>query len=398
EICLYMHDPWEPHFAAFHRVLRYVRAGQRKPEGQWTGDERKAANSTATLTYISDSKDEEEVSSNDNEMVEVKVLMALAEDNDAVSKEGVINSEWVKISIRKCTSEQIPSQKKRILGVDQLTEDPFSSGQKDIVFVKSSADDKKVSIFGVERPWLSKTEGFILPNHDTGRILPAESQRNTNDPPIALIDSSATDYDSADKSLVCSTPLPLLKKLDGAEPVSRLKTIKSIIRLKSTFKAETLKGVIINEPSSAPAKGNKSSSASKVNLAPTGKLKSVKIKDDPPLAIGGSSSRSRTPKPLKYFFPPCIHCGFSDHLSDDCVNDPICDICGSYDHDTHVHTTTDHNDIKWFRRGEALQAKKAEALKSTKVESSNANRSKTPTKSNYGVIGKDILKGTYFGA
>ncbi|GJV41724.1 retrovirus-related pol polyprotein from transposon TNT 1-94 [Tanacetum coccineum] len=46
-----------------------------------------------------------------------------------------------------------------------------------------------------------------------------------------------------------------------------------------------------------------------------------------------------------------------------------------------VHTTTDHNDIEWFRRGEELQAKKAEALKSSKAESSNANRSKTPTRS-----------------
>ncbi|GKD72825.1 hypothetical protein Tco_1331107 [Tanacetum coccineum] len=45
--------------------------------------------------------DEEEVSSDDNEMVEVKVLMALAEENDAVSKEGARNGEWVKISMRK---------------------------------------------------------------------------------------------------------------------------------------------------------------------------------------------------------------------------------------------------------------------------------------------------------
>ncbi|GKF16663.1 hypothetical protein Tco_0061581, partial [Tanacetum coccineum] len=36
----------------------------------------------------------------------------------------------------------------------------------------------------------------------------------------------------------------------------------------TTVKAETLKGVIINETSSAPAKGNKSSSASKVSSAP----------------------------------------------------------------------------------------------------------------------------------
>nr|GEV77544.1 copia protein [Tanacetum cinerariifolium] len=159
--------------------------------------------------------DKEEVSSNDNEMVEVKVLMELAKDNNAVSKE---------------------------------------------------ADDTKVSIPGVERPWLSEAEGFILPNHDTGRILPTESQRNRTDPPVAVTDSSATDYDSVDESL----------------------TIKSILRSKLTFKDETLKGVIMNEPSSAPsapARGNKSSSASKVNSAPACKLKSVKIKDDPPLAI-----------------------------------------------------------------------------------------------------------------
>nr|GEX25495.1 retrovirus-related Pol polyprotein from transposon TNT 1-94 [Tanacetum cinerariifolium] len=53
-----------------------------------------------------------------------------------------------------------------------------------------------------------------------------------------------------------------------------------------------------------------------------------------------------------------------------------CETCGIT-----VHTTTDHNDIKWFRRGKELQAKKAEALKLTKAESSNANRSKTPTRS-----------------
>ncbi|GJR36403.1 hypothetical protein Tco_1212087 [Tanacetum coccineum] len=178
---------------------------------------------------------DEEVSSDDNEMVEVKVLMALAEENDAVSKEGARNGEWVKIHIEKCISEQIPSQKKRILRVDQLTEDPSSSGQKDLVFVKSSANDTKVTIPGVERPWLSEAK---------------------------VDDSLVTDYDSADESSVCSTPLPLMK-LDGIEPISGPKTIKSILRSKSTFKTQALKGVITNEPSSASAKGNKSSSAQK---------------------------------------------------------------------------------------------------------------------------------------
>ncbi|GJX53211.1 hypothetical protein Tco_0281580 [Tanacetum coccineum] len=46
--------------------------------------------------------DEEEVSSDDNEMFEVKVLMALADDESGVvGKESVRNGEWVKLSIRK---------------------------------------------------------------------------------------------------------------------------------------------------------------------------------------------------------------------------------------------------------------------------------------------------------
>ncbi|GJS31756.1 retrovirus-related pol polyprotein from transposon TNT 1-94 [Tanacetum coccineum] len=147
--------------------------------------------------------DGEEVSSDDNEMVEVKVLMALAEDNDVVSKESARKGEWVNISIRKFWA-------------------------KNLVCEKSSANDTKVSIPGVEKPWLSEAEGFILSIHDTGRILQAESQRNTTDPSVAVIDSLVTDYVSTDESLVCGTPLPPLEKLGGAEPVYGPKTIKSI--------------------------------------------------------------------------------------------------------------------------------------------------------------------------
>ncbi|GJW28003.1 hypothetical protein Tco_0044878 [Tanacetum coccineum] len=242
----------------------------------------------------------EEVSSDENEMVEVKVLMALTEDNDAISKEGARNGKWMKISIRKVhtlleiednddrktyldylcidlnyieeqrnnlllkhrdlvhelntckeqllvlkqakldflTMQHVNTKilkenkklrtklkEKRIIGIDQLTKGPSSSGQKDLVFIKSSANDTKVSIPSVERPWLSEVE--------------------------------VTKYDSADEFSVCSTTLPPLKKLDVAEPISGPKTIKLILKSKSTFKAETFKGVIINEPSSAPAKGTK---------------------------------------------------------------------------------------------------------------------------------------------
>ncbi|GJW07597.1 hypothetical protein Tco_1570020 [Tanacetum coccineum] len=208
--------------------------------------------------------DEEKVSLDDNEMVEVKhVNTEILKENKNLRSElkelKEITKTWLNSSnkVNQCTVNKSPSQKKKILGVDQLTEDPSSSGQKDLVFVKSSAEDTK-------------------------KILPAESQRNTTDPSVLQL--SEPDYDSADEYSVCST-LFSLKKLEGGEPISGPKTIKSILKSKSTLKAEALKGVIINEPSSAPAKGNKSSSASKVHSAPVGKLKSVKIEYDPSLAI-----------------------------------------------------------------------------------------------------------------
>ncbi|GKC85253.1 retrovirus-related pol polyprotein from transposon TNT 1-94, partial [Tanacetum coccineum] len=114
------------------------------------------------------------------------------------------------------------------------------------------------------------------------RILPSESQVNTTDPLVAVTESFVTDYDPADESLVCSTPLPLLEKLAGAEPVSGPKTIKSILKSNSTLKAEALKGITINEPPSTPAKAK--ASASKTNSAPASKLKNMKTEDDFPLA------------------------------------------------------------------------------------------------------------------
>nr|GEW80280.1 hypothetical protein [Tanacetum cinerariifolium] len=225
-------------------------------------------------------KDDKEVSSDENEVTEVKVLMALPdEERVLVGKESAKNSDWTKISMKKplvlkqakldlltmqhvntkilkenqnlrlelkeltsmtetwlnssnrvnqCINEQIPTQKKKILGIDQLTEGTSSFWSKDPVFVKSLADNSDMSITNSNIPKSPKTEDSILPNHDTGEVRLNESQRNITDPSVVVSNSSATDYDSADKSLVCSTPFLSLKKLDCAEPVPRPKTIKSI--------------------------------------------------------------------------------------------------------------------------------------------------------------------------
>ncbi|GJW23756.1 hypothetical protein Tco_0034378 [Tanacetum coccineum] len=178
---------------------------------------------------------------------------------------------------------------------------------------------------GVERPWLSEAEGFILPNHDTGRILPAESQRNTIDPPVAVTDSSATDYDSTDESLICSAPL-LTEKLEGA--------------------------------ATSPAKGNKSLQLQKLTKLMLCERTDHRTCDHAEYISTINMSRHLKSLEREINLRNPQH-AFKRYES-----------CGSS-----THTTTDHYDIEWFKRGEALQAKKAEALKSTRLNQSNANRS-----------------------
>ncbi|GJW12926.1 hypothetical protein Tco_1578753, partial [Tanacetum coccineum] len=83
-------------------------------------------------------------------------------------------------------------------------------------------------------------------------------------------------YTISVEDMMNSTPLHPLKKLDDAEPISGSKTIKSILRSKSTFKAKTLKGVKINKPSSDPANGE-AHQAKKAEALKSTKAESSKV-------------------------------------------------------------------------------------------------------------------------
>ncbi|GJU27757.1 retrovirus-related pol polyprotein from transposon TNT 1-94 [Tanacetum coccineum] len=442
---------------------KLLHSSEHKPELRYTKDFEAKYNKVKVKQAL---LNEEEVSSDKNEAIKVKALMALAnEERVSVSKESASNGEWVKISIQKVHTllkmednddresflyylcidlsyieeqrnnllskhknlvPELNTCKEQLLILNQAKLDLLTMQHVNTEILKENQNlrnelkeltsiteswlnssnkvnqyNLEVSITGSNKPKLSKAKDLTLSNHDTGKH-----------------------------------PLPPLEKLIGAKLVFRPKTIKSTLKSNSTFKTKILKSVIINKPSSAPAKGNISTSVSKTNSTPAGKLKNVKIEDDTPLAIckrtdhrtcnhaefmssikvyqhhigqGESSLRSRSSRSA-IPFPFCIHCGYNDHQSDDCVYYPTCELCGSYDHDTHghnriislkrgikprnpqhvtknyktcgsnVHTTTDHNDIEWFKKREALQAKKAETLKTSKTESSSALRSKTSTK------------------
>nr|GEY73367.1 retrovirus-related Pol polyprotein from transposon TNT 1-94 [Tanacetum cinerariifolium] len=80
---------------------------------------------------------DEEVSSDDNEMLEVKVLMALAEKNDAVSKESAKNDECVKIFMRNITQL---CDAKYIVQFDKKRETIFNSN-KEVVMIAPRVRD-----------------------------------------------------------------------------------------------------------------------------------------------------------------------------------------------------------------------------------------------------------------
>ncbi|GJV61850.1 hypothetical protein Tco_1467950 [Tanacetum coccineum] len=104
---------------------------------------------------------EEEVS-DDEEETRVQVLMALSDDELSVVKNHARNGEWIDITMKKLNillsmdedsdwqnylkyinidlNEQIPNQKKKIIGGEQLTESSFKNDVKDNPFVPASLD------------------------------------------------------------------------------------------------------------------------------------------------------------------------------------------------------------------------------------------------------------------
>ncbi|GJU90723.1 retrovirus-related pol polyprotein from transposon TNT 1-94 [Tanacetum coccineum] len=219
------------------------------------------------------SLDEEEVSSDDNEIVEVKVLMALTEENNAINKKGSRNGEWVKISMRK---------------------EQHSLGNERIKMKRKTYLD-----------YLCIDLNYV------------EEQRNN------LL---SIHRDLVHELNACKEQLLVFKqaKLDFLT-MQHVNT--EILKEHKNLRTELKELTAITETWL---------NTSKVNSAPAGKLKSVKIKDDPLLAI--------VMKELNE-----LKLQISKNQSS-------------------------------YSRSKALQAKKAEALKSTMAESSNANRSKTPTK------------------
>nr|GEW35390.1 retrovirus-related Pol polyprotein from transposon TNT 1-94 [Tanacetum cinerariifolium] len=305
--------------------------------------------------------DEEEVS-NGKEVTQVKVLMALADEELTVGKSHAPNSEWVDITIRKkkinekwltslkkvsqCTSEQIPYQNKKVLGGELLIKSLSKININENAFIPTS--------MGYDQEMVLKTKDWVerlnldnkLPNFNTERILVLESQAVNES-----LETLNTFKSSKDSKAEFLTPLPPLKNLQGASPSSEVMPLI----FQPQFPKER-PGLGIMKHTKPKTRDSSNKSASGIVTTKTKQITPLvptEVKDTKQesklneltkivhMLIDEKILKAKA-KPL----PPCTHYGFNDHIPNDCRNYHECEICRSYD-----HSTSGHNRVIHIKRG-----------------------------------------------
>ncbi|GJW15297.1 retrovirus-related pol polyprotein from transposon TNT 1-94 [Tanacetum coccineum] len=159
----------------------------------------------------------------EEEVTQVKVLMALADDEltveescsqmlnhalqEQLKEEKRINEKWLTSSkkVIQCISEQIPHQKKKVLGRELFIESSSKMNEIENLFVPAS--------IGYDQEMVLKTKDWVE------RLNPDSKLPNFNESlePTETLNTPESSKDSEAESL---TPLPPLKNLEGALPSS----------------------------------------------------------------------------------------------------------------------------------------------------------------------------------
>ncbi|GKE14136.1 hypothetical protein Tco_1421713, partial [Tanacetum coccineum] len=136
-------------------------------------------------------------------------------DELLILKQAKLDAVAFQIQNTELINEQIPHQKKKVLGGELLTESSSKKNENENLFIPASMgyDQKMVP---KTKDWVERLNPNIkLPNFNTGRILVPKSQVVNESLEISNILESSTDSEA--ESL---TPLPPLKIIQGASPSS----------------------------------------------------------------------------------------------------------------------------------------------------------------------------------
>ncbi|GJY82788.1 hypothetical protein Tco_0496164 [Tanacetum coccineum] len=241
-----------------------------------------------------------------------KLNQALQEQ---LKEEKRINEKWLTSSkkVSQCINEEIPYQKKKVLGGELFTESSSKMNENENLFVPAS--------MGYDQEMVPKTKDWVerlnpdskLPNFNSGRVLVLESQAvNELFKPTKTLDTPELSKDFEAESL---TPLPPVKNLQGASPSSDMLNDEKV---NSNQKTQESNSKIQKTESSKSVDSSRMSQDSKPKVQSIGLSKSLR------------------PKPIQ---KPKLK-------PDDCRNYPECEIFGSYD-----HSTSGHNRVIQIRGG-----------------------------------------------
>ncbi|GKC27951.1 retrovirus-related pol polyprotein from transposon TNT 1-94, partial [Tanacetum coccineum] len=265
----------------------------------------------------------------------IKLNHALQEQ---LKKEKNINEKWLTSSkkVSQCISEQIPHQKKRVLGGELLTESSSKMNENENLFVPA--------FMGYDQEMVPKTKDWVerlnpdskFPNFNTRRILVPESQAVTES-----LKTSNTPESSKDSKAEFLTPLPPLKN----QAQSESKQTKPLVptEVKDTEQESKLNELtkLVQMLIDEKVNSNQKTHESNLNIQKVESSKSIDSsqisQDFKPKVQSTGSSKSLWPKPIQKLQLKCELCHYTNHSTDDCYRILYCMICKREDHRTSNH-------------------------------------------------------------
>ncbi|GKA40743.1 retrovirus-related pol polyprotein from transposon TNT 1-94 [Tanacetum coccineum] len=238
--------------------------------------------------------------------------------HEQLKEEKNINEKWLTSSkkVSQCISEQIPHQKKKVLGGELFTASSSKMNENENLFVPTS-----MSVSGTVSVSETKQTTPLVPTEVNSKQKTQESNSKIQKIESSKsIDSSKMSQDS--KSKVQSTGL---SKSLRTKPIQKpqLKCKLYHYTNHSTDDCYRILHCMICK------KEDHRTSDHEMYIDSLKRSENYKAQ---PYQYASSSKQILKAKVKP--FPPCIHYGFNDHRPNDCRNYPECEIYGSYDHST----------------------------------------------------------------
>ncbi|GJR08320.1 retrovirus-related pol polyprotein from transposon TNT 1-94 [Tanacetum coccineum] len=281
--------------------------------------------------------DEEEVS-DDEEVTQVKVLMALADDELTVGKNHARNGESIDITMRKVNI---------LLSMDEDVD--WQNYLKYINIDLKFVEEQRLNLLSK----YSEAEFLILPPLKNLQGASPSSEDSLNKSVSGPVNFSETE----------PTTLSVLTKVKDTEQESKIneltKLVQTLIDEKNTCSSKSLRPKPIQKLQLKCGlchyTNHSTNDCYRILYNMICKREEYRTSDHELYTASLKRSENYKAQSYQYAspskkilkakakpFPPCAHCGFNDHRPDDCRSYPECEICGSYDHFTSGHNRAIH--------------------------------------------------------